>query len=1128
MSNLDEEEAGPSKSDKKQLFTKNVSSLIDLKGELYRKKQESRIKDEFLPKAKKNILFVTKDEGRKRAEITKKRQERIAYLEKQLREEEEAERRRKKILEEKSEAYTKLSSGQILTHEHGEQVEFLVDFDAKRRAIEHEEAVEAEIERVEAETNDNVHFVPNEEKRVYGVSHVTFSQSETKRREQMKELMDLTKKTDIERQTKKEIRAKQEKEKLERINRIRKRKGLPELVQEVSTEDEEPTYLDIPLPPSEPEEWQKKKKLGIREWDRGKVGYMKWIEARREERNEEFQPPSSFIDALNLSLQRVMPPHVNRFSVSEKSWNALKQHAHRWKDISRCGLGMTLHHFYIYTDKCGSERILALGGSGQCLEQTIFTASLTREPLSEVTQLVLSSYSLGRSLPKGPPPAEFAALCERQRTSIALGICSYRFHSLSHWLLYFDSARLFLSKGETSYQVGEGVKGCPLNAEMCPCDPNLVAFVANRNIYIDYNGKIIYHTTAGVDITNGCSSYIMQEELNRFTGLWWCPSKERVLLYEQVDETEVSEVQFSCPGQSPSAVMKYPLTGTANAKSTLRIITINGSGENFQVTDKGLAIDLHKQFPWYEYLARVGWLPNGSAIWALLLNRLQDQYALILIKMDFFSEKELELNRKVTVLLERKVSGWYDVDSLTYFFVPENGQISFIHTSSMSDNTHLSYYTLQIDEGIEQKVISTTEKVITRGDWCVFKDAGLHVDPVRNHVYFVSNKNHPTESNLCVTSYKHECEPEILTEIGLSYRVERTECEIQLNENIGFVCWESSLTVLPRCSFYRILHVAGCNLPRVIRQYVIQIPNSGLLNEGSVFTGRSFFHDFWNLIFCVKYILICLGKNCYPVIMEYNSMNSGRKHYGILLRPLNYVPGTCYPVIQVVYGGPGVQLVRNCWSGWANYLKFTSLGYVVVMVDGRGSANRGSSFESVLNKKLAKMTSLQGTFEIDDQVEGLLQISKMSGDLLDLDRVGVMGWSYGGYVSLLALAKYPGVYRAAVVGGAVTCWELYDTAYTERYLGMPSDSVYKKASVLNYVKDLPDEENRLLIVHGMIDENVHFTHTEKLIEALIAAGKPYNLQVFPSERHGVRSAEASDFHDAITLSFFQKALSNRV
>ncbi|ETN83788.1 peptidase, S9A/B/C family, catalytic domain protein [Necator americanus] len=146
--------------------------------------------------------------------------------------------------------------------------------------------------------------------------------------------------------------------------------------------------------------------------------------------------------------------------------------------------------------------------------------------------------------------------------------------------------------------------------------------------------------------------------------------------------------------------------------------------------------------------------------------------------------------------------------------------------------------------------------------------------------------------------------------------------------------------------------------------------------------------------------------------------------------------------------------------------------------------------------------------------------------MLDLSRVVVQGWSYGGYMSLLALAKYPNVFRAAIAGGAVTDWRLYDTAYTERYLGYGSDRepFYEDSSVIKHVEKLPDQPGRLLLVHGLLDENVHFRHTEALIEQLIKAGKPYQLQLFPSERHGIRSSDGAAHLDASMLNFIQQAL----
>uniref|UniRef100_A0A914ZQL8 Uncharacterized protein n=2 Tax=Parascaris TaxID=6254 RepID=A0A914ZQL8_PARUN len=304
----DEAEASSSR-EKHELKTSDASALFDLKGELYRKKLEQRRKVEARltqTAPKRNVLLLTKEEEKKRQEESRKRQQRIKDLEKGIREEEEARRRAQKILEEKSAIYNRLSKGETLVYEDGQSIEFLVDFDAKKREEARLRAEEQKRELEEVSQSDAVHFVPGEEQRVYGVSHVAFSESETKRQQQMRELLELSKKTEEEREKRKKILERRRLANLERLNNMRKRKGLEPLpLTDESTKDEqeeEGPFLDIPLPlepepakpPSSEAIVEKKPRFGIREWDRGKIAYMKWIEGQRDERNEEFRPPASY------------------------------------------------------------------------------------------------------------------------------------------------------------------------------------------------------------------------------------------------------------------------------------------------------------------------------------------------------------------------------------------------------------------------------------------------------------------------------------------------------------------------------------------------------------------------------------------------------------------------------------------------------------------------------------------------------------------------------------------------------------------------------------------------------------------------------------------------------------------
>jgi dipeptidyl-peptidase-4 len=222
------------------------------------------------------------------------------------------------------------------------------------------------------------------------------------------------------------------------------------------------------------------------------------------------------------------------------------------------------------------------------------------------------------------------------------------------------------------------------------------------------------------------------------------------------------------------------------------------------------------------------------------------------------------------------------------------------------------------------------------------------------------------------------------------------------------------------------------------------------------------------------------------------------------------------PLIVSVYGGPHTQTVTNRWDLTvdlrAQYL--AQQGYVVLKVDNRGSANRGLAFEAALARDM-------GHVEVDDQVDGVRFLA--ARPYVDGARIGVYGWSYGGYMTLMALLRAPDVFTVGVAGAPVTSWEGYDTHYTERYMGLPDSNPdgYRTSSVLHHVTAL---RGRLLLIHGMVDENVHFRHTARLIAALTAAGRPYDAALFPEERHMPRDARGLEYLEQRLSGYFQDHL----
>eukprot|EP00927_Polykrikos_kofoidii_P030705 TRINITY_DN26433_c0_g1_i1.p1 TRINITY_DN26433_c0_g1~~TRINITY_DN26433_c0_g1_i1.p1 ORF type:complete len:860 (-),score=124.28 TRINITY_DN26433_c0_g1_i1:70-2523(-) len=228
-----------------------------------------------------------------------------------------------------------------------------------------------------------------------------------------------------------------------------------------------------------------------------------------------------------------------------------------------------------------------------------------------------------------------------------------------------------------------------------------------------------------------------------------------------------------------------------------------------------------------------------------------------------------------------------------------------------------------------------------------------------------------------------------------------------------------------------------------------------------------------------------------------------------------YGPGP-YPTVVSCYGGPHVQFIDNSWRMTVDLRAqaMRSRGCLVLKVDNRGGRRRGLDFEAPLKFET-------GVVEVDDQVAGVRWC--VGQGLTDKTRVGIYGWSYGGYLSAMCLAKAADVFKCAVAGAPVTHWDGYDTCYTERYMGTPQGNPkgYQKSSVIEHAGGIKGD---LLLVHGLIDENVHFRHTARLINALIAERKPYQLLLFPNERHSPRGHADREFMEERIWAFIRDSL----
>ena len=250
-----------------------------------------------------------------------------------------------------------------------------------------------------------------------------------------------------------------------------------------------------------------------------------------------------------------------------------------------------------------------------------------------------------------------------------------------------------------------------------------------------------------------------------------------------------------------------------------------------------------------------------------------------------------------------------------------------------------------------------------------------------------------------------------------------------------------------------------------------------------------------------------------PTEMVKFTGKDGTLFYGRLIKPSGFDPAKKYPVVVDVYGGPHAQSVRNTWPGVGMDQVFAHDGYVVWEMDNRGTSGRGHAFESAVFRNL-------GVQELADQREGIQYL--ISQGFVDARRIGVTGWSYGGFMTLNLMLNAPDLFHAGFAGAPVTNWLNYDTIYTERYMGVPKDSgeAYARTAMPAKAGALV---GKLMIAHNIEDDNVLFQNTAQMISALEAAGKRFELALYPQKTHGVSGAPARQMESTM-LDFFERTL----
>ncbi|KAI0219176.1 hypothetical protein L0F63_002021 [Massospora cicadina] len=733
--------------------------------------------------------------------------------------------------------------------------------------------------------------------------------------------------------------------------------------------------------------------------------------------------------------------------------------------------------------------------------ETLITKSFGKAALeNDWTPLLASNWQA--KCRKPPSSKALAQQLERRRVSTH-GILSYQFIQ-EHQLLAFPYGGDFYTLGSEEFyaypKLLQTQSGARINPKVGGRNNDLVAFVRDRDLWVCKVEDGAHEVTLTADpiegrhdnepeklsISNGLPEYVIQAYdvggvLPVYRVRMGAPGSgladglERIL-YTRVDETLVDLVAIPKSSGHEVEYYRYPRAGTKNATWELRVVEFERELRvdrlpRIRTLPQGR--NILSEFPWAEYLVRFGWLPSGLSAWAQILDRRQKHTAVIKIPLECFSATDTEA--RMEILFEEWTDFWINVTDVFHFFYDTADVVRLIWASERSGFRHLYLVTKARDA-------SWHARPITQGSWPVVEQP-IFVDEARSLVYFSGKRESPLETHLYVASFDKagDAQPSLrLTKPGASYTFAGDAgCRM-------FVEVASSITQLPVCRVVSPAWQPNSVFPSLTTLCTLKQPLHLRTPEADL-PEVEFFH--------------------FPT-------EDGVELHGLMIRPGNWREGRCYPALLSVYGGPKIQAVSNDFK----YPKLSraylaaKMGFVVVMIDGRGSSDRGLGFEGQIRHHL-------GELELKDQVAGLRFVINNYG-LIDAERVAITGWSYGGYLSLMALVRYPNVFKMAIAGAPVTNWNLYDSAYTERYLGLPHENYcgYHHSSVLSFIDSFPDGENRLLIAHGMIDDNVHFSHTEALVSALISANKPYHLQVYPTERHGFRNHGVSEHFD--TLMFY--------
>lgn len=575
-------------------------------------------------------------------------------------------------------------------------------------------------------------------------------------------------------------------------------------------------------------------------------------------------------------------------------------------------------------------------------------------------------------------------------------------------------------------------------------DGRMVAFVRDNNLYVlnlaSHRETQVTNDGKFNEVINGTTDWVYEEEFGITKGFYWSPDSKRIAFY-RFDESKVKQYSMQMWGElyPENYTYKYPKAGEDNSVVDVLIYDL--------ASQQTLKLDIGSQND--QYIPRIQWTQDPNTLAVMRMNRLQNKMEILLADA---------INGSLTTLYTETDEAYVEVPE-TWMFLKDGKQM--LITSERDGYNHIYLYSLD----------GTLVRQITSGNYDVVSVAA--VDEKNGVIYYTSHEDGAINRSLYMIDFK-----------GKKKQCLNYEAKNKLNQDYGADGISDGKYIL---GTYSAVFSEGC------KYYICTFSSA---NKPPRYT----LHD-------SKGNLVKVLESNDALQQKMQQYGVGHKQFGTfttslgtelnyyIILPPDFDSTNKHPLFFYVYGGPGNQQVNNAY-GYSDYYWFHMLaqqGYVVVCFDGRGTGGRGAKFKKMTYRNLGK-------YECEDACEAARYFGKKPW--IDESRIGIFGWSFGGYLSTLSILKGHDVFKSAIAVAPVITWRYYDNIYTERFLQRPQDNPrgYDDNSPLNFANLL---SGNYLLVHGTGDDNVHFQNAVDMVTALETAGKQFEFRIYPNKNHSI-------------------------